>query len=151
MEYSAAGETDIAFISRVYDENIESLHGAPRSSEIWKKLLSVPEHTYYIVKKETPVAWFRADEEDGAFWLGMLQVTPACHRQGVGKYILAVAEALAKEKGYSTVGIHATEDNLAARGLYLSAGYRVTEIGPCTTADGIDRVGYTFEKNIAGN
>ena len=76
LEYSIAAETDIAFISRVYDENIESLHGAPRSGEIWKKLLSVPEHTYYIVKKETPVAWFRTDEEDGAFWLGMLQVTP---------------------------------------------------------------------------
>lgn len=28
-----------------------------------------------------------------------------------------------------------------------SAGYAVTEIGPCTTADGAERVGYTFEKD----
>lgn len=38
--------------------------------------------------------------------------------------------------------------NLPARALYLSAGYTVTEIGPCTTADGIERVGYTFQKEI---
>ena len=148
LEYCIATEEDIGFISQVYQQNIESLHGTPRSYEVWKKLLSVPEHTYYVVKRKAPVAWFRTDEENGEFWLGMLQVMPDCHRQGVGKYILAAAEALAKERGYKAVGIHTTEDNLAARALYLSAGYRVTEIGPCTTADGIDRVGYTFQKEI---
>jgi ribosomal protein S18 acetylase RimI-like enzyme len=78
----------------------------------------------------------------------MLQVSKAHQRRGIGKYILSVVEAMAKERGISTVGIHTTEDNTAARGLYTWAGYTVTEIGPCTTADGVDRVGYTFQKQI---
>ena len=46
------------------------------------------------------------------------------------------------------IGIHTTKDNIIARALYLSAGYTVTEIGSCTTADGRERVGYTFQKEI---
>lgn len=146
---SVATEKDIVFINEVYHENIESLHGANRTQEAWKPLLEKPEHAYYIVSAEKAVAWFRTDVEDGGFWLGMLQVKPMYHRQGIGKYILSVAEAIAKEGGYKKLGIHTTEDNLAARALYLSAGYAVTEIGPCTTGDGKDRVGYTFCKEIA--
>lgn len=148
LMFSVATETDIAFINETYHENIDSLHGAYRTEEDWKKLLKKPEHTYYIVGTEKPVAWFRTDVEDGEFWLGMIQVTPMYHRKGVGKYILSVAETLAKEAGYPKIGIHTTEDNLAARTLYSSAGYAVTEIGPCTTADGKDRVGYTFRKSL---
>ena len=73
---------------------------------------------------------------------------PIYQNKGIGKYVLSVVEEMAKEKGYKNIGIHTTEDNIAARSLYLSAGYTVTEIGQCTTADGIERVGYTFQKNI---
>ena len=52
------------------------------------------------------------------------------------------------EEEVKKIGIHTTEDNLAARELYLSAGYELMEIGPCTTADGKERVGYTFQKEI---
>ena len=149
LKVSVATDKDIPFINETYQENIESLHGAHRTDDDWKKLLLIPEYTYYIVRAEEPVAWFRTDVEDGEFWLGMIQVKPMYHRQGVGKYILSVAETLAKEAGYQKIGIHTTEDNIAARTLYLSAGYTVTEIGPCTTADGQDRVGYTFQKKIA--
>ena len=57
----------------------------------------------------------------------------------------AVAE-YAKEKGFPKVIIHTTEDNLPAQALYRKAGYALIEVGPCTTADGAERVGYTFEK-----
>ena len=40
----------------------------------------------------------------------------------------------------------ATEDNLPAQALYRKAGYALIEVGPCTTADGNEQVGYTFEK-----
>lgn len=145
-----ATEQDIPFISQVYNENLACLHGVPRDRETWAQLLADPAAEYYIVWEKTPVAWFRIDEEDGGFWLGMLQVKPAFHRRGIGRFVLSTAERMAREKGYSKLGIHTTEDNLPARGLYLSAGYALTEIGPCTTADGVDRVGYTFEKEIAG-
>ncbi len=148
LVYSVATEQDIAFIGETYHENIDKLHGARRTTDTWRELLSCKDSTYYTVCTETPVAWFRIDIENGEFWLGMLQVKPAYQRKGIGKYILSAAQEIAKEKGYTKIGIHTTEDNIAARTLYLSEGYTVTEVGPCTTADGVERVGYTFQKEI---
>ncbi len=148
MKYLLATEEDLGFIIETYNENIESLHGACRDFDTWKKLLSDKKSVYYIVYAQEPVAWFRLDFEEEELWLGMLQVKPQYHRQGVGKYILTVVEEMAKKEGFRKIGIHTTEDNLAARALYQSAGYEVTEVGSCTTADGVVRVGYTFEKEI---
>ena len=148
MEYIFATEMDIPFIREVYEENIENLHGVHRDVETWRILLKKENTEYYIVRTEVPAAWFRLDVEDGGFWLGMVQVKPDFQRRGIGKYILSVAETMAKKRGFRKLGIHTTEDNLAARALYVSAGYAVTEIGPCTTADGAERVGYTFEKEL---
>jgi len=148
MHCVPATEKDIPFISEVYHENMAQLHGIPRTGEIWKELLARKDATYYIVYETGPVAWFRLDREADGLWLGMLQVKPAHQRKGIGRYILSVFARIAGEQGIRKLGIHTTEDNLAARMLYASAGYAVTEIGPCTTADGIERVGYTFEKEL---
>ena len=148
MKYSIATEDDLKFIQETYDENIASLHGVHRDVSAWKELLAEEKSAYYIVYAQEPAAWFRIDFEEDELWLGMLQVKPAYHRQGIGRYILSVVEELAVNEGLRKVGIHTTEDNLAARALYLSEGYEVTEIGPCTTADGKERIGYTFEKEI---
>jgi len=148
IRYSVAEERDIPFINRTYTENIDSLHGVIRSDDVWKRLLSEKDTLYYIVYNPMPVAWFRIDLEDGAFWLGMLQVRPMYQRRGIGKFILSAAETIAAGMGYPKIGIHTTEDNAAARALYVSMGYTVTQIGPCTTADGKERVGYTFEKEV---
>lgn len=148
LMYSTATGNDIDFIRETYQENIASLHGNHRTNDDWKKLLSDGSSQYYIVHRETPVAWFRIDMENDELWIGMIQVMPMYHHQGVGKYILSAAENIARNKSIQRVGIHTTEDNIAARSLYLSAGYEVTEIGPCTTADGIERVGYTYQKEI---
>lgn len=140
-----ATEEDLPFIAETYNENMEALHGNCRTLEMWKALLQNKGQAYYIVRDAQPVAWFRLDTEED-LELGMLQVKPSCQRQGIGKFILSVTEALAKEKGFSKVIIHTTEDNLPAQALYRKAGYALTEVGPCTTADGVERVGYTFEK-----
>lgn len=148
MEYIPATEEHIPFICQTYLANLESLHGVPRSEETWHQLLADPACRYYIVVHREPVAWFRLEQENGALWLGMLQVAPAHQRKGIGRYVLSVLESLAREAGIRTLGIHTTQDNLAARSLYTGAGYTVTEIGPCTTADGVERVGYTFQKEL---
>ena len=148
LVYSVATEKDIAFINETYNENIDKLHGVQRNADVWKELLSNQDTTYYIVRSAEPVAWFRLDLEDGGLWIGMLQVKPIYQHKGIGKFILSQVEKIAKEKGYKNVGIHTTEDNIPARTLYSSVGYEVTEIGPCTTADGVERVGYTFQKEI---
>ena len=146
--YSVATEKNIVFINETYNENINILHGVRRNYNVWKKLLSDKSCTYYVVSSDNPIAWFRIDVEAEELWIGMLQVKPIYQHKGVGRYILSVVEDIAKEKGYRKIGIHTTEDNIAARTLYLSAGYSVTEIGPCTTADSKERVGYTFQKEI---
>ena len=148
LMYSVASEDDIVFINETYNENIDRLHGVQRNVDVWKELMSCKDSTYYVVNAETPVAWFRIDMEDDGLWIGMLQVKPMYQHKGIGKYVLSVAENIAMEKGYKRIGIHTTEDNIIARALYLSAGYTVTEIGSCTTADGKERVGYTFQKEI---
>lgn len=76
----------------------------------------------------------------------MLQVKPIYHHQGIGKFVLSIVENLAKEKGFKKVVIHTTEDNHIAQKLYSSSSYLLMEIGPCTTADGQTRVGYTYQK-----
>jgi ATP phosphoribosyltransferase regulatory subunit len=62
--------------------------------------------------------------------------------------VLAEAERLAREAGYCSLGIHTTQDNLPAQNLYTACGYTLAESGPCTTADGVERIGYTFCKNL---
>ena len=146
LKYKVATAEDVSFIAQVYRENIHALHGNDRTEQMWLSLLEQKDCIYYIVWADVPVAWFRLEQTEQTLWLDMLQVKPAFRRRGVGSYILSVTEAIARETGCAGVGIHTTEDNAAARGLYLSAGYEVTEIGPCTTADGIERVGYTFQK-----
>lgn len=148
LHYRPATEADLPFIAETYEQNIAALHGNHRTLEVWKELLQNKGQAYYIVRDAQPVAWFRLDTEED-LELGMLQVAPSCQRQGIGKFILSVTEALAKEKGFSKVIIHTTEDNLPAQALYRKAGYALTEVGPCTTADGKERVGYTFEKRLA--
>ena len=147
LKYSVASEKDLPFIMEVYNQNIEALHGNDRNSEVWRKLLSDINSAYYIVCSENPVAWFRVDyNEDDSLELGMLQVKPIYHHQGIGKFVLSIVENLAKEKGLKKVVIHTTEDNHIAQMLYSSSGYLLMEIGPCTTADGQTRVGYTYQK-----
>jgi ribosomal protein S18 acetylase RimI-like enzyme len=94
------------------------------------------------------VGWFRLDKEAEGLWLGMLQIRPDCQRRGVGRAVLARAERLAAQWNYRSLGIHTTRDNEPAQGLYTACGYELTEIGPCTTADGVERIGYTFCKNL---
>lgn len=143
-----AADSDLPFIAEVYNENVNALHGVHRSLDDWKRLFAKAETAYYIVHTDSPSAWFRIDREDGGFWLDMLQVKPCFFRQGIGRYVLSVAELMAKAEGFDKIGVHTTEDNLAALSLYTSVGYTVAEKGPCTTADGVERLGYTLYKKL---
>ena len=143
-----ADEKYLIFINEIYNENIDSLHGVSKSYDEWKKLIGETNAIYYIVSADEPVAWFRLDLMEDELWLGLLLVKPIYQRKGVGKYVLSLIESIAREKGLKKIGIHATEDNIAAKSLYLSSGYKIVETSECTTGDGKERMGYTFEKNI---
>lgn len=148
IQYIKATAQDIPFINRVYTENMAALHGIERNEETWKALLSEKNSIYYIVYTTQPVAWFRLDTEEDGLWLGMLQVCRACQRRGIGRAVLSAAETIVRESGGESLGIHTTQDNLAARSLYTACGYTLSEMGPCTTADGVERLGCTFCKKL---
>ena len=150
MKFIKAGTKDIPFIAEVYHENIQALHGVYRGHDTWKKLMSDTESIYYIVALEFPVAWFRVDyNTPDVMELGMLQVKPDYQHQGVGRYIISTFEMLARQNGIKRTIIHTTEDNYNAQMLYASSGYSLVEIGPCTTADGCERIGYTYQKILS--
>ena len=148
LHYYPAAPSDLLFIQETYEQNIAALHGNHRSLAVWESLLNAENTAYYIVCDAVPVGWFRLDTEGDTLELGMLQVKPACHRKGIGSFIITATEAMAKKQHFSKIIIHTTEDNRAAQALYRKAGYALIEVGPCTTADGAERVGYTFEKKL---
>lgn len=139
------------FVCMFYAQNVEVLHGNQISLKEWKKILAMQdpdEQNFLICKGAMPVAWLRVNgllNKDMA-WISMLVVNGKMHRQGVGGYAVAYAENFIKDRGFNKIGIHTTEDNISAQNLYKKSGYKVTEYGDCTTADGVARKGYTFEK-----
>ncbi len=147
-DFYIATKADIPFINETYNQNIDKLHGANRTFDDWYKLLTDEKLIYYIVHTTEPVAWFRVEITDNILWLSMLQVKVEFQNRGFGKSVLSFVENLAKSNNIKQLGIHTTEDNIIARNLYQSFGYNVSEIGKCTTADGVERIGYTFIKNI---
>ena len=57
--------------------------------------------------------------------LRRMAVDPAHRRKGVGRALLAMAEAFCRECGYRRVVLNTTELQSAARSLYESSGYRL--------------------------
>ena len=50
---------------------------------------------------------------------------PACRRHGVARDVLKRGEAAARARGAGRIVLEVARDNVAARGLYDSAGYQV--------------------------
>ena len=74
-----------------------------------------------------------------------LFVSPGYRSKGIGSRLLDTAESLAKQKGYSQLGIGVDIDNPSARSLYERKGFRDTGFGeyriswPWTDKDGQER------------
>lgn len=155
QEYNAipANENEAQFVFWFYSQNREALHGKYISLAEWKEILSKDdsdEVNFLICKGAMPIAWIRVNglnNKDMA-WISMLAVCDKFQRQGVGAYAVRFAEEYAKSQGFAKMGIHTTEDNIAAQSLYKKCGYDITEYGDCTTGDGMARKGYTFEKTL---
>ena len=147
LKYKRAYLEDLPFIIEIYDSNIQAVHGIKRDLHTWKTLFNNPNSEYYIAYSDIYLGWFRIDYEDD-FELGMIQVAPLHQRSGVGKFIIKTVEEIAKAKGYKTIIIHTTKDNNTAQKLYKTCEYSLTEEGLCHTADGVERDGLTFKKDL---
>lgn len=65
---------------------------------------------------------------DGALHIVALATDPMWQRSGVGGYLLAEAELLARTKGLSRVVTATSNDNLPALYFYQRHGFRITEV-----------------------
>lgn len=153
LNYVNATAEQAKHVMDFFNQSIKALHGKVISLDEWKEALSSrdpDEENFIICNKNAAVAWFRINglQNKDMAWLSMLVVGKDYHRQGVGQFAVETAENLVMEKGFSKLYIHTTEDNLPAQSLYIKCGYKVTEHGKCTTGDGKERMGLTFEKDL---
>lgn len=148
-----ADSDDAEFVTKLYRQNIKSLHGKPIALDEWKNILSQTdkdERNFIIYRGSIQLAWLRVNGllSNKSAWISMLVVSNNYHRRGVGSYAIEFAEEFAKQKNFRKIGIHTTADNIPAQNLYRKHGYTVTKYGEYTTGDGIRRMGYTFVKEI---
>lgn len=148
MKIRKADVQDISFIDNVYNLNIDKLHGKKRSHGKWLELLNASSSEHFIVSMDVDVGWIRLDYYKNYLELGMIQIHPNFQNRGIGKKIIIEVENFALKNECKTIIIHTTEDNVIAQKLYASSGYILKEIGPCNTADGVERVGYTYIKEF---
>jgi ribosomal protein S18 acetylase RimI-like enzyme len=71
------------------------------------------------------LAWKRRDD---ALQIVALATDPMWQRSGVGAYLLAEAELVARRTGAQRVVLATTNDNLPALYFYQRRGYRITEV-----------------------
>ena len=73
------------------------------------------------------VAAVSLNREKDAWYIGTVMVAPEHRRKGYGRAILEHALEVARTFGGKRAILHVLEDNLPARGLYESAGFRTFE------------------------
>lgn len=138
-------------ISKLYNSNIEPLHGAPISEEEWKGFLSAAdsdEAHFLIYKGDFPAAWLKINglENEKTAWISTLTVDPMFQRKSIGTFAVKFAEDYIRLRGKDAIRIMTTADNTAAKGLYKKCGYAVKENIVYETGDGVKREGVVFEK-----
>ena len=153
--YSAipAAESEARFITMFYSQNMAILHGGVISFDEWKRALSsndLDEQHFLICRGCMPVAWLKINglQSRDIAWISMLAVSTPYQRQGAGMYAVKYAEEFIRAKGIAKVGIRTTDDNAPAQNLYRKCGYAITKRRERTTGDGVQRMEYTFEKEI---
>jgi GNAT superfamily N-acetyltransferase len=79
--------------------------------------------------------------------LRLLYVEPAARGLGLGKRLVAHAEAFARQAGYQRMSLWTNANLAAARGIYLAAGYQLIASEPHDSY-GHRLVGETWEKTL---
>lgn len=140
-------------LAKIYNQNIESLHGNNISLAEWKGFLSekdVDEAHFLIYKGVVPIAWLKVNglENNETGWISMLAVDPMFRKMGAGSFAVKFAENFLKLNGKNRVCICTTDDNKAAQRLYENRGYAAAKKHEFKTGDGVMRKGYIFQKVI---
>ncbi|MCX4256573.1 MAG: GNAT family N-acetyltransferase [Oscillospiraceae bacterium] len=151
-------EKNIRFLSELLNNEsiIAALHSERLSYDGWLEVYrkywkeDTDEKHFIMFFEGTPAGWFKINGLDGkdTACLSMLAIAPEYQRKGLGKAAVSFFEKYISDRGFSSAGIHTTEDNSAAQKLYKKCGYEVTEHFETVTGDGSKMMSYTFFKKF---
>ena len=128
-------QTDVPYLKELLTlpEIKESLHWSPTMAEIEEAYETIwsqdPDEAHYIITVQgKPVGWLKLNGllEHQTLWISMLVLHPAEQRKGYGSKVLVQVEKMAANRGFRSVGIQTTADNVAAIALYGKCGYQMT-------------------------
>jgi ribosomal protein S18 acetylase RimI-like enzyme len=144
---------DAAFITVIYGENVEALHGRSIMYSEWQELLSAenPDEAHFLINRGAmPCAWLKINglPDPCTAWISALAVEPRMQRQGCGTYALRFAEEYIRNSGKRKIRVKIAGDNIPAVNLFRKLKYNLADHCEFTTGDGKKRKGYTFEKTL---
>lgn len=158
ITFNILEEKDIKFLSNLLNDEriLAALHSEKLSYDEWLDVYrkywknDTDEKHFIIFFEGMPAGWFKINGLDGngTAWLSMIAVAPEYQRKGLGKAAVSFFEKYISDRGFSSAGIHTTEDNSAAQTLYKKCGYEVTERSESVTGDGSKMISYTFFKKL---
>lgn len=158
ITFHSLEEKDMRFLSDLLNNEsiIAALHSEKLSYDEWLDVYrkywkeDTDEKHFIIFLEDKPAGWLKINGFDGSgtAWLSMLAVAPECQRKGLGTAAVSFFEEYISDKDFSSAGIHTTEDNSAAQGLYKKCGYEVTERSESVMGDGSKMMSYTFFKEL---
>lgn len=116
------------FVRIMFVENLKYLHCENIKLNEWRELLSAddPDEEHFLIcKGAMPVGYMKINGllNENTAWISMLFISEQYHRQGIGIFAVSYAEDFIKGKGFSSIAIQTTQDNVPARTLYEKCGY----------------------------
>ena len=136
---------DVHFVASIMSEisNITALHSTYHSLAEWKCIFDenardADEENFLICADNDVCAWLKLNgllNADTA-WISMLVVSDKYKHQGVGKFAVEYAFEYLQSKGFNQIGVQTTEDNVAAKNLYMKSGFSIVELKEFKTEDG---------------
>ena len=146
-------EKDIEFVSEVYSENIDVLHGAEITLDDWKECFcgntDCDERNFIILANCEKAAWLKLNGlQNDQIYISMLVVRKEFQHKGVGSFAVDFAEKFAKDQNKIAIFILTTADNMAAKACYLKSGYIVEKNIRYAVGDGVEREGIVFRKDL---
>lgn len=146
----------VPFVSYVFEQNRDILHGGQISTDEWGKCLisekDATEESYIVTIDGNNAAWLKLNGLDtDNLYVSMLVVANEYQRCGVGSFAVRFAEKIACDLSKTSVIIYTTTDDFAAINLYKKLGYRIQSEIRYATGDEVVRDGYEFVKNVEAN
>ena len=100
--------------------------GDPQPGTAWEPLCASETLWVAVDDSDQPVGFLAAGEQDDLLFIYELSVSSPWQRQGIGRALLAEADAFARDRGLAGVALTTFHDVPWNRPFYERLGYRVT-------------------------